>query len=433
MSKEDAGTRKVSRKQVLAWAMYDVANSAFVLIIVTALYPLLLGSYWASDLSSSESTFWLGNAAAVASAFVALASPFLGAWADNRRLRKKLLAGFMIIGVLATAGLAIPRAGNWPLATLFYVIGTIGFSLANVVYDALLPAVSDSNNGHRVSALGFSLGYLGSTLLLVAALFVIQNPQVAGFEDAHSASRATFIATAIWWFVWTIPLLSHVNEPQAAGDEQGSLLLLVETLKQAVSRKEIWLFLLAYFFYIDGVGAVIRMASKVAADLGASVSELITVIIVVQLVGVPFSLLFGRLGQRFGARAPLLFGIAAYIVITAYGGLVSPGPVNLGFFTISPIMLLGILIGVVQGGVQSLSRSFFAQLIPSERASAYFGLYNVIGKGATIVGPLLMGWTAMFTGSTQTGFLALAPLFIIGALILLFIRSPLPGRLADKE
>lgn len=412
------------RRGALAWALYDVANSAFALLVLTAIYPVFFGRYWAGAMDAGRSTWWLAAGASAASALVAVLSPLLGAWADERGARRGLLLAMTVMGAAATAALGLVGEGGWAPAVALYVVGNIGFSLANVAYDSLLPAVSTDDNAHKVSALGFSLGYLGSTLLLLAVNFgPIEHPEAFGFASKAGATRASFAVTAIWWLLWTIPLLRRVPEPPRDPARIPPLRLLRETARDALRRRELWLFLLAYFLYIDGVGTIIRVASKLATDMGTPTSTLVLAIVIVQVVGVPFSLLFGWIGQRVGARPPLAAGILVYIGVTLYGGLADPVPVRLAGLEVSPIILLGLLIGVAQGGVQSLSRSLFAQMLPEGRSGAFFGLYNVIGRGAAVLGPLLVGYIALRTGSTQSGLLALLP-FFIGGLALVFA---LPG------
>ena len=418
------------RRGALAWALYDVANSAFALVVLTAIYPIFFGAFWAGHMTPGDSTWWLGVFGASGSAIVAVLSPLIGAWADERGRRRQVLVLFSLAGAAATAAMGLVGQGAWLSAGLLYVAGVAGFSLANVVYDALLPAVSTENNAHKLSALGFSLGYLGSTVLLLALTFGLINQwEGLGLSSKAVATRLSFILTGAWWALWTLPLIRRVPEPPRDPAQVRPLRLLLETAREATRRRELWLFLLAYFLYIDGVNTIIRMASKIASDIGTPVATLTTAIVLVQLVAVPFAMLFGWWGQRFGARLPLGAGLLVYVGVTLYGGTASPEPLQVAGFAVSPIIVLGILIGTAQGGVQSLSRSLFAQMLPEGRSGAFFGLYNVVGKGAAILGPLLVGGLAKATGSTQTGLLALLPLFL-GGLFLLTLLPPAGERRA---
>lgn len=416
------GKKSKLAKGAWCWASYDIANSAFALVILTAIFPIFFGSYWASELEPSQSTARLSIFASLSSILVALSAPFLGAWTDAKRKRKLLVFGGTVVGAAATMSMALPGSGQWELAGILYLLGVAGFSLANVGYDALLPAVSNAQTGHRTSALGFALGYFGSTILLVAALVVIQGYEGYGFSSKADATKLFFVLTGVWWLVWTIPLMVGVKEQPLAETSAGSLRLLIQTARNALSHRSVWVFLLAYFFYIDGVGTIIRTASKIASDIGTPQDELMVAIIVVQLVGVPCALLFGWVAQRIGPKAPLALAVFVYAGISIAAGTISPRPIHLGFGEVGPVMLLAIMIGMVQGGVQSLSRSFFAQIIPAEEAGAYFGLYNVIGKGSAILGPLSLALVASASGSSQRGIIGLTPFFIIGALLLLSVK-----------
>lgn len=417
------------KRGMLAWALYDVASSAFALLILTTVFPIFFGAYWATGMTAGESTWWLGAFGSAASALVALLAPLTGAWADERARRKQLLVLLTLAGCASTGAMAFAGQGQWLLAGLLYLGGVVMSSLANVVYDALLPSVSTSENAHKVSALGFSLGYLGSTVLLLGLTYGLIEPWEAwGFESKAGATRLSFVLTAAWWLLWTVPLMRGVPEPPADPARQNPLRLLAQTALASWRRPELRVFLIAYFLYIDGVGTIVRMASKIAADIGTPMQTLTVAIVLVQVVGVPFALLFGWLGQRFGARPPLMAGVAIYVGVVLYAGLATPVPVKIAGMSISPIIVLGILVGIAQGGVQSLSRSLFAQMLPVERAGAFFGLYNVVGKGAAVIGPLLVGGLAWITGSTQTGLLALLPLFAAGLILLCFLRPQVAGR-----
>lgn len=410
-----------------SWILYDVGNSAFTLVVMTAVFPLFFGNFWAKDLPAAQSTFWFGLAASFSGLIVALFSPFLGTLADLGGLRKRMLGIFALSGSVATFLLAFIPAGAWSLAIIAYAVGVICFSSANLFYDSLLCAVSSPENRHRVSAAGFSAGYLGSTLLLLACLLLIFRPALIGLSDGTEATRLAFILTALWWALLTVPLLRHTPEGAHRADCPGlrhslrkTLPALRQTILQAWQIRPLVWFLTAYFFYIDGVNTIIRLAAKLASDIGVSQMDLMGAIILVQVVGVLFALLFGWLGQRLGARPLIAAGITLYLGVTLLASRLEADPWIIGPLSIPPVYVLGFGIGMAQGGVQSLSRSLFANLVPPDKAAAFFGLFNIVGKTSTILGPALVGTVAVLTGSSQSGFLALSLIFLTG-LVLLFM------------
>lgn len=424
-------------KGTLSWVLYDVANSGYILVVVTAVYPIFFSNHWATDLSNAQSTYWFGFSASLAGAILALVAPFLGTLADLGGTRKRFLAAFVLLGCLATAALLLAGKGQWETAAALYVVSMVSFSCANIFYDSLIHAVSTSKSRHFVSALGFSMGYLGSTILLAFCLWLIQDPTRFGLRGPVEATYLTFGLTALWWGLFSIPLLLRVPEGTTRSRVPAreaiarSLPQVWRTLKGAWKNRPVAVFLLAYFFYIDGANTIIKMAAKLANDLGFDQGDLMGAIIVVQLVGVPCALSFGWLGSRFGPRLMLVICIIIYIGVILYASVMTPAPLTVGPWSLSPLYLLAVLIGMVQGGVFSLSRSLFANLIPEKDASSFFGLYNIIGKVSTILGPFLVGLVAMQTGSTQTGISVITVFFVVG-LYLLF-RLPLAETTGDVD
>lgn len=421
-------------KPALCWACYDLANSAFALMILTAIYPVFFGRYFADGMEASRSTFWYGLSASVAGLVVALAAPFLGAAADRRGSRRKDLGLATLAGAMATAGLAVVGQGQWAWACVLYGVGVVGYSVGNLYYDSLLNQVSEANNRHRVSAFGFSLGYAGSVLLLIATLIVVGNPGLVGLPDASSVVRVSFLATAVWWLVFALPILIGVRE-QAADQvrpDQPFWSAVTERLlgqaRKVLSLKGMWLFFLAYWFYIDGVNTVIKMAPKLAHDLGFAHQELMAAIVLVQIVAVPSTIVYGWLAQLWGARRLLRAGVLTYIGVTVYAAFLTPDPVIVAGLAISPLYLLAAMIGAVQGGLQSVSRSYFASFIPPGEEGAFFGFYNVVGRAATVVGPGLVGLATLLTGHSQHGILVLVGFFAIGGVLLGFLPETAGAR-----
>lgn len=419
MKKESEVARSGGYKwgPAVAWALYDCGNSAFVLLVVTALFPVFFGSYHAGEMEAARSTAYIGYAAAAAGFLTAAVAPFLGRFADRGGNQKRWLAVFATLGALATMGIASVGEGQWLWALGGYFVGTFCFSAANIYYDSLLPNVSTEKNRHTVSALGFSVGYFGSVLLMIGALVFIEKWESVGLTSKSEAVRWVFVAVGAWWLAFTLPLWLRVRNSDAAqakGD--GVIRETLGNLKALLKRREAMLFLVAFFFYNDGVNTIIKMAAKIGADLGYTTGDLMKAIILVQVVGVPFALGFGWLANRYGARRLLMIGVAAYLGITLYGGLMpAGGESSMGM---GPIYVLALLIGMFQGGLQSVSRSYFAGMIPAGSEATYFGLYNMIGKAASLLGPLVVGAIAIATGSSQLGLLGLVPFFVVGLAVL---------------
>jgi len=405
--------QNLSRSSI-AWALYDWANSAFALIIMTAIYPLFFSGYYASSMDVAHSTFWYGLAASMSGFFIAILSPIMGARCDARGNYIQHLTFFAVTGALATALLFFVPKGNWQLACILYMLGNLGFALANVFYDSLLPFVSTKKNEHFLSSLGFALGYFGSTFLLLACMWAIQKTNNDPF-----IIRLSFVATGSWWVLFSIPIILWVPNPNHKPQKEFRIQSLYTELKNSfgilLNYPKIQLFLAAYFFYIDGVNTVIKMASKLGADLHFETTQLILAIILVQVVGVPSSLIFGYIAQKKGIRNLILTAIIIYFGVTCYASFMTTTPIALGSIAISPLYILAFFIGVAQGGIQALSRSYFASLIPQEHSAALFGIYNMMGKAATVFGPILVGSVALITGNSQRGMLSICILFILGA------------------
>lgn len=407
-------------RPVLAWAFYDWANSAFSLLVVTAFVPLMLGGFWNDGAASPVTTFRLGVGNAVASAVVVLLAPLLGAITDQAGRRKPWLATFTALGVLATVGLAAVGPGGWPLAMVCFVLASIGFFAANSVYDALLIDVAPPAAYDRVSALGYALGYLGSALLFVLGIAMLAQPERFGFASAVASIRFSFLMVALWWAVFTLPLLFWVREKSsggvaAAGGLRAGFRQLYSTLLAVRSQPELLRFLIAYWLYIDGVYTIIKMAVDYGLSQGLSTTDVTGAIVLTNFIGFPAAIAFGRLGERLGARRGIYLALAIYIVATTAAVFLK---------TAGDFYILAITIGLVQGGVQSLSRSLYARLIPADSRGEYFGFYNMMGKFSSIIGPLLAGTAALVSGSQRIGILSILLLFAAGLWLLSRVRLP---------
>ncbi|MFK7893371.1 MAG: MFS transporter [Granulosicoccus sp.] len=397
------------RRSQWSWAFYDWANSAFATTVMAGFFPLFFKQYWSADTPATTSTFWLGLGNSGASFLILLLAPVLGAIADSGGTHKRLLGGFALLGIVATAGFFLVGQGAWQWAIMLYVIAIIGFSGANVFYDAMLPTLTGPDDFHRLSALGYALGYLGGGLLFLVNVGMTLKPEFFGISDATEAVRLSFLSVAVWWFVFMLPLLLGVREQPASSSgkitisQQMSKLL--GTLREISQHRNLWMFLIAYWLYIDGVATIIRMAVDYGIAIGLPSNSLILALLLVQFIGFPATLVFGRIGQRYGAKTGLWIGLWAYVMATVCAAFMTK---VLHFYA------LAVALGLVQGGVQSLSRSLFSQLIPPGKNGEYFGFLNMLGKAAAVLGPLLVGVVAAGTGNSRIGLLSILLLFLSG-------------------
>ena len=420
---------KENKRAVWSWAFYDWANSAYSTTVMAGFFPLFFKEYWADPHNPSQSTFYLGMANSIASMVVAALAPLLGSVADQGSAKKKFLTFFAFLGVIMTGGLWMVAQGNWQMAVLFYVIATIGFSSGIVFYDALLPGLASEERVDAVSSLGFGIGYLGGGLLFLVNVFMYLKPELFGIPDGATAIKLSFLSVAVWWAVFTIPLILFVPEPKNYEniDFNNAIRMgwvqLVQTFKEIRNMKVVGTFLLAYWFYIDGVDTIIRMAVDYGMSLNFPGESLIIALLIVQFVAFPAALIYGWLASKIGAKTGIMVGITAYSFITL-----------LGYFMTEAwhFYVLAILIGLFMGGIQALSRSLYTRIIPPEKSAEFFGFYNMLGKFAAIIGPALMGTIALVTGSARLSILSILLLFILGAFFLNKVDVKEGKRLAAK-
>jgi len=420
---------KENKRAVWSWAFYDWANSAYSTTVMAGFFPLFFKEYWADPHNPSQSTFYLGMANSIASMVVAALAPLLGSVADQGSAKKKFLTFFAFLGVIMTGGLWMVAQGNWQMAVLFYVIATIGFSSGIVFYDALLPGLASEERVDAVSSLGFGIGYLGGGLLFLVNVFMYLKPELFGIPDGATAIKLSFLSVAVWWAVFTIPLILFVPEPKnyETIDFNNAIRMgwvqLVQTFKEIRNMKVVGTFLLAYWFYIDGVDTIIRMAVDYGMSLNFPGESLIIALLIVQFVAFPAALIYGWLASKIGAKTGIMVGITAYSFITL-----------LGYFMTEAwhFYILAILIGLFMGGIQALSRSLYTRIIPPDKSAEFFGFYNMLGKFAAIIGPALMGTIALVTGSARLSILSILLLFILGAFFLNKVDIKEGKRLAAK-
>ncbi|WP_442598861.1 MFS transporter [Neobacillus sp. D3-1R] len=408
-------------KEENSWVFYDWANSAYSIIITTAVFPLFYkAAATNAGVSAANSTAYLGYTIAIATFILAMLGPVLGSIADYQGLKKKFFTFFFSLGVAATALLAFIPSENWLLLLVCYTITAIGSAGANVFYDAFLVDVTSEERMNRVSSRGLGMGYIGSTIPFIISIAIIILAQTNTIPiTTGTASKIAFLITAVWWGLFTIPMFKNVHQRYYIDREpnpvMNSFKRLGKTLKEISHYRALFLFLLAYFFYIDGVGTIISMSTAYGSDLGISSTNLLIILFVTQVVAAPFAILYGRLSERFTGKKMLYVGIMIYMVVCIYAFFLK---------TTLDFWILAMLVATSQGGIQALSRSYFAKLVPKENANEFFGFYNIFGKFASIMGPLLVGVTAQMTGNSNSGVFSLVILFIIGIIILARVPEP---------
>ena len=410
---------KKYKKDAISWALYDWANSAFATTVMAGFFPIFYKSYWASDLSNLESTAMVGYANSLSGLIVVLLAPILGAYADIGTKRKKLLLLFASLGILCTASFYFIPQGEWMLAALLYAIAAVGFSGGNVFYDSLIVSVSDNENRNRVSALGYSLGYLGGGLLFLINVIMFLNPQLFGIESQSNAVLLSFFMVAVWWAFFSVPLLRNVKEqdsergnPRFFQALKQSFNEVYQTLSEVRKYKNVAIFLLAYWFYMDGIDTIVRMATAYGTDIGLEASSMITALILTQFVGFPSTLIFGYFADRLGFKKILTIGILIYILISIFASRIT---------TAAEFYAMAIVVGLVMGGVQAVSRAYFSSIIPKDKEAQFFGFYNLVGKSAVVAGPALLAWISMIFNTPRAGILGLLVLFIPGLILLWMI------------
>lgn len=417
----------LDRPDLRAWAMYDWAVSSFQTTIQVAVFQIYFVSVAAADLPGSRGTQAWANANTIASILVAIASPVLGAISDVAAAKKRMLAIFMLLGVVACGGMYFIQRGDYVLASTLYIIATVGATASVVFYEALLPHLCRPEEMDRVSSAGYALGYVGGGVLLALNLAWILTPQAFGLPHGDGATpeqrtlpaRLAFVSVAVWWLVFSLPILRRVREPARTmePDEASTGINLFvtpfrrmgETIRELRTFKHAFLMLLAFLIYNDGIQTIIRMATAYGTELKIPSSALTVAILIVQFVGIPFAFLFGMLADRIGAKQSVFLGLLAYAAISVTGYFMK---------TAQDFYLLAFLVGMVQGGTQALSRSLFASLIPAHKSGEFFGFYSVFEKFSSIFGPLLFSITIAMTGSSRNAILGVIIFFAVGAAIL---------------
>jgi UMF1 family MFS transporter len=408
----------LSRPEVRAWAMYDWANSPFQSTVINAVFPLFFANYAASGLESVDATARFAWGTTIAVTIVAIAGPVLGAIADFKAWKKRLLAIFMVVGVIAVLMMAAIQEGAWMMALAIFILANIGDRMSWILYDSLLPHIAARDEMDRASTAAYAIGYIGGGILLLVNLAWILRPQTFGMPDTLTATKASFISVAVWWLVFSFPLLRRVPEPpriieadetRAENAFRAAFGRVAETFHELRRFRNALLMLVAFLLYNDGIQTMIRMAAVYGAEVGIDSNAQISAFVLVQFVGVPFSFLFGMLADRIGAKPAVMISVVVYTIVSIIGYFLA---------TAWQFFALAFLVGTVQGGSQALSRSLFARMIPRHKSSEYFGFFSIFEKFSGIAGPLVFAASITLFGNSRAAVLSIILFFILGAIVL---------------
>ncbi|GMK38717.1 MFS transporter [Paenibacillus sp. CCS19] len=408
-----------NKKAVRGWLMYDWANSAFVTTMIAAVMPVYYDKVAGKGLGENVSTVYWANTQSIAALIVAILSPILGAIADFTGSKVKFVSFFAILGSIACLLSALIGEGDWLLASVLVIIGTIGFAAGNTFYDALLVDVAGPQERDKVSAQGYAWGYLGGGVLLGVNVAMIQAWETFGFSSSESATRTVFVTVGVWWLLFAIPIFRHVKERKPDGSTTAAKAVkqafarLAQTFRRIKHYPELLKYMVAYWFFNDGINTVIVMATAYGSSIGIEMGNLITALLITQIVGFPSTLLFGRYASKLGAKKLLYISLGIYIVI-----------VTLGFFMENALhfYILATMVGLVQGGSQAIARSIYADLVPKARAAEFFGFLTISSKFSSVAGPFVFALVAGNTDSSRLGILSLIAFFVIGIVLLRYVN-----------
>jgi MFS transporter, UMF1 family len=430
----------LDRPELRAWALYDWANSAVMCTIITAVFPIYYSTVACGGVMEEEdATRWYAIATTVGMVIIAILSPVLGTMADFNGRKKRMLGGFLALGVASIAAMFFIYKGDWILASILFILANIGANGSFVFYDALLPHIAREDELDRVSTAGYALGYVGGGAMLALNLVWIQEPKWFGMPSGENLTmsqatlpaRMSFLSVAIWWLVFSIPLFRRVPEPKATGLPAGyedshssfpmraAIARLAETCRALRHYRQAFLMLLAFLIFNDGIGTIIRMATIYATELKIEPGMMIASVLIVQFVGIPFAFLFGMLAGRIGAKVSIALGLLVYVGICIFGYFMTNG---------THFLILATLVGTVQGGTQALSRSLFATLIPRDKSGEFFGFFGTVEKFAGILGP-----ATFIVVPGRLAILAIIGFFLIGGVLLAMVDVPEGQRIAREE
>ena len=395
----------VKDKKLFSWALYDWANSAYATIVLAGFYPIIFAENFASTIPDTERTLILGISNSSASLLLIILAPLIGLLADRKRAKKKFLITFAFVGILSTFLLSTIGKDHWLLASFFFGLSLFGFMLSNVFYDSMILNFGNTKKYDSISAIGYALGYLGGGLAFVLSLLFFYYYDQSS-SSLISEKKIVFVFASFWWLLFMIPLILFWKEaPNDSKISSRKQYNLRDTYNHIIANKKLLIFLFSYWIYIDGVDTIIRMAVNYGITIGFASSDLLIALLVIQFVGFPATLFIGYLANKYTTVIGIQICLVVYLLVTL---------LSYNLTSIYEFYFIAVLIGLVQGGIQSLSRSYYAKIVPNERSSEFFGVYNMLGKFAALIGPLVVGFTSYAFDSTRLGILSLSLFFIVG-------------------
>lgn len=409
----------VLNSKVIGWALYDWANSAFALSVLAVLFPLVLGNFWSAGDDGAAVTVRLGWITFAASALVCVTAPLFGTIADAGGYRKRFLFVLAALGAAMTALLGVVGEGDWPLALGVYLLASFGYYSSTVFYDSLLIDVCEPRYFSFVSSLGFSFGYLGGAVLLALHVWMLSSPATFGFDNTAEVFSFAFVSVGAWWILFLMPLLYFVPERHSpyevsSGAIRAAYAELRATMLKVGQYRNVVVFLAGYWLYIGGVFTVIFMAVNYGQRLGFEDQDLVMALLITNFIGFPATLLYGFVAHRLGPKAGIYFALLVYICMSVWAIFMKD---------VQQFYVMAIVIGMVQGGVQGLSRSLYASLIPPEQPGEFFGFYNMVTKLAHVLGPAMVAIAATLSDDPKWVLLTLMPLFLAGGFLLTIVRT----------
>ena len=404
-------------KEVKAWISYDLGNSAFATTVLAAFFPIFYNQYWASSLDPASSAEYLSWTLVISNLTLLFTAPLIGAITDISKSTKLMFVSMVSISIVCVGLLFFLQVGSWMYALVFFGIANYFFSASNVLYDKILVQITSPDLFSKISGYGYAWGYFGGGLLFLVNALMSLYPEMFGLESQADAIRWSFITVSVWWTIFLLPLSITYKERVVNTSEKvikDSLNNFIDTLKSVSKYKNAFVFLIAFFLYIDGVHTVIALASTFALNLGLDTSSIIIALILVQFVAFPSTLMWSFVAEKYGDKIVINITIIIYIILIIY---------SLNLSNVVEFYTLAGLIGFIQGGIQGSSRSLFAKLIPTDKAGAFFGLFNTFGKAAAFIGPALIGLFLVIFKDTSLMLLPLLVLFVLGIIVLYFVKT----------
>lgn len=393
----------MENKKYYSWVLYDWANSAYATIVLAGFFPIIYAEYFAATIDSSERTLYLGISNSIASLLLILLAPLFGLLADRFNKKKLFLSIFALISIVSTLLLSVVSTNSYIIASILFSVSLLGFMMSNVFYDSMLIDF-ESNQFNKISSFGYAFGYLGGGIAFVLALFFLYYAGQSNIELIAS-KKIVFIFTSIWWSLFMLPLFIFWKDDDKRNKLNVSIL---ESFKELFSNKKVFYFLIAYWVYIDGVDTIIRMAVNYGLTIGFSSNDLLLALLVTQFVSFPGTLIILKISDLFSIEKAIVLCLLIYLSITYFA---------YNLYSVQQFYLIATLIGFVQGGIQALSRSYFAALIPQNRSSEFFGIYNMLGKFAALLGPIVVGMVTFYSSDSRVGIASISIFFIIGLIL----------------